>query len=82
MKHSTLSSSPNSGNTLVGGSLFNVEALEKRIQELKDLPPFTPDKYEPRYTVTQLFESGVECTLYFVIRNGEQIWYNSEQRVV
>lgn len=36
-------------------NLFDVEALEKRMQELKDLPPFTPDKYEPRYAVTQLF---------------------------
>lgn len=65
-----------------GGSAFNVETIEKRIQELKYLPPFAPDKYEPRYTVTHLFKSGVECTLYFVLRNGEQIFYKSEERAV
>ncbi len=67
---------------LVGGSFFDVELLEKRMNDLKNLPPFKPEKFEPRYSVTQLFETGVEVTLHFVIRNGNQIWYNSEQSFV
>lgn len=76
------SSSRNSTKPVVGGSLFDTATLEKRIQELKDAPPFTPDKYEPRYSVAQLFESGVEVTLHYVIRNGEIMYYKSEQRHV
>ena len=66
----------------VGGNLFDTTTLEKRLQELNDVPPFTPDKYEPRYSVTQLFESGVEVTLLYVIRNGHILYYKSEQRNV
>ena len=75
-------SSRHSSNTHVGGSLFDTATLEKRLQELKDAPPFTPDKYEPRYSVTQLFESGVEVTLHYVMRDGHMLYYKSEQRYV
>lgn len=60
-------------------SIFDIEKIEARMKELKDLPPFRPEKSEMRFTSTQFFEdTGMECTLSFVIRNGEMIIYDSK----
>lgn len=59
---------------------FNIEAIETQLKVVESMPPFQPDKYELRYTTTQLFETGIEVSLSFVIRNGEQIFYASSKR--
>lgn len=60
-------------------SLFDEEKIKDRIRHLVSLPPFKPDKDELRFTVTQPAD-GVyrECTLFFVVRNGEMIFYDSK----
>lgn len=61
-------------------SIFDIERINERLAELKISPKqLSIDKYEPTYTVTQLFENGDEVTLYFVIRNGEIIFYDSKK---
>lgn len=57
---------------------LDIEEIEKRLQELKDLPSFKPDPHEMRYTVKQLFETGIEASISFVIRNGQKIFYKPE----
>lgn len=52
------------------GFIFDTTELNNRIKELESMPPFKPDKYEIRYSCTQLIDD-VEVTLLFVIRNGE-----------
>lgn len=61
-------------------SIFNIDKINERLKSLEDFPPFEPEKFEPTFTVTQLFETGIEATLYFVIRNGEMIFYKATQR--
>lgn len=60
-------------------SLFDSIKIEERLKELQGMPPFKPDEHEPRFTVTQLFEDGIECTLFFVIRDGHPLFYDSKQ---
>lgn len=38
----------------------------------------TPGKFEPRYTVTQLFENGIQITYWFVIRKGVFYYYDEK----
>lgn len=60
-------------------NIFDIEKIEARMKELEDMPTFQPEKTEPRFTVTQYFEdTETECTLYFVVRNGEMIFYDSK----
>lgn len=63
-------------------SMFDLELLNYRIEELKHLPPFKPDFFEPTFTITQRFENGVEATLWFVIRNDETVIYNAIERIM
>jgi len=52
--------------------IFNLEDLEKCITTI------ALDKYEPKFTVTQLFHTGTEVTLYYVIRNNKIFYYDSK----
>lgn len=61
-------------------SIFDIKINEEMLEKIKNKPPFEPDKYEPKFTVSQLFETGIEATLHFVIRHGEIIYYNSTQK--
>lgn len=61
-------------------SVFDSEKIRKRMEELEGQPRFQPDKDEMRYTATQLFETGIEATVYFVLRNGEMLIYDSTQK--
>lgn len=68
-------------------NIFDNIKIEQRLAELKDKPRFLPDKYEPRYSVTQYFDTiggdmGKEVTLYFVLRNGEISFYDSKELVI
>lgn len=63
-------------------SIFDAGIIEGQLDKIKDMPRFEPDKYEPRFTVTQLFETGIEVTLSFVVRHGEIIYYDSKQKRV
>lgn len=62
------------------GNIFDIEKINKRMAELEKEPTrrIYPFKDEPRFSVTQLFETNVEVTLYFVIRNGEMLFYDSK----
>lgn len=60
-------------------SLFDEIKIEERLKELEGKPSFSPDKFEPRFTVSQLYETGVEATLWFVIRDGHPVFYGSKQ---
>ncbi len=62
--------------------MFDPAKIAARIKEIEDLPPFEPDKYELRFTCSQLFETGIEATLHFVLRNGEPSYYKSTQKKV
>lgn len=35
-----------------------------------------PEKYEAKFSVTQLFVTGIEVTLYWVIRNNKIYYYD------
>ena len=59
--------------------IFDHDKIKQRLAEVKSMPPFTPDRFEPIYTVTQTFETGVTVTLWFVLRNGEPYFYDSKQ---
>lgn len=59
--------------------LFDEIKINERFHELQNKPPFNPDKFEPVFTVSQLFETGVRATLFFVIRDGEPMFYDSKQ---
>lgn len=61
-------------------SVFDDEKIRKRMQELEGQPRFQPDKNEMRYTATQLFENGIEATIYFVMRGGDILIYDSTQK--
>lgn len=39
---------------------------------------FTPGKFEPRFTVTQLFKTGIQVTYWYVIRK-DAIYYYDEK---
>lgn len=58
-------------------NLFDVENLKKLIG-----PNIQPGKYEAVYTVKQLFETGVEITLSYVIREGKMMIFEEQKRVV
>jgi hypothetical protein len=57
-------------------NLFDFEKIEQRIKEIKEQPPFTSDKYEPQYQVSQLFPDDKVVILFFVIRDGQPFFYN------
>lgn len=38
----------------------------------------TPGKYEPVYQVSQLFETGIRVTYWFVVRNGNIYYYDEK----
>ena len=38
----------------------------------------TPGKFEPRFTVTQLFETGIQVTYWYVIRKGIIYYYDEK----
>ncbi len=61
-------------------NLFDFEKIEKRIKEIKEQPPFTPDKYEPQYQVSQLFHDGTIVILFFVFRNGDLYFYDAKTK--
>ena len=60
----------------MSNTAFNTELIEKRLKDLEAVR-FTPDVYEPRYVVTQLFRGGAQVKLAFVIRDGEMIFFDS-----
>lgn len=65
-------------------NLFDTEKIYKHLNEIKNKPRFTPEKYEPHYTVTQFFDSidgsgGIEVILYFVFRDGDISFYDSKE---
>lgn len=62
--------------------VFNINDIEKQLDNLKNAPKFYPEKYELRYTATQLFDTGIEVSFDFVVRNGEMIIYDSRERRV
>lgn len=68
--------------------VFNSDKIEKIMLELKDMPPFKPDKYEMRFSATQLFSTGndaavhKEVTLWFVFRDGEVMFYDFKEKFV
>ena len=61
-------------------SVFDTELLDRRLRELKQCSKFEPDEYDLRYTATQLYETGVEATVKFVVRDGQMIFYGSTER--
>jgi len=72
----------------MANEIFNVDKILDRVEELKKLPPFKPDLYEPRFSVTQRFSTGNDAachkdvTLLFVLRNGEMVFYDSKEQFV
>jgi hypothetical protein len=61
-------------------NVFDTEKIMKRIRELEDLPPFKPEPDELLFTVTHRFDplGGASATLFFVVRNGEMIFYDPD----
>lgn len=60
-------------------NVFDHELLEGQLERIKNQPPFKPEPYEPRFTITQLFETGIEAKVSYVIRNGEKLFYECKQ---
>lgn len=65
-------SNPVRGTKSLQMKIFNEELLTKINCN------FTPGKFEPRYQVTQLFETGIQVTYWFVIRK-EGFYYYDEK---
>ncbi len=69
-------------------NLFDEEKIIAQMERIGSIPPFVPDKYEMRFSVTQLFSTGndavahKEVTLKFVLRDGEMIFYESSEKPV
>lgn len=62
-------------------SVFDQEKLNAALEALKNAPPFQPRDNEPLFTVTQSYKDGsiiTRCTLYFVFRNNEMVFYDSK----
>lgn len=54
-----------------------------RVFEIENINivPIRVGKYEARHQVTQLFETGVEVTLYYVIRNNRIYYYDMKEEL-
>lgn len=63
-------------------NLFDIDKIEEQLAKIKNLPPFKPEKYEQWFTATQLFETGIEVKIHFVIREGKQIFFGSEENKI
>ena len=61
----------------MNNEIFDTKKINERIQELKNLPKFTPEPDEMRFTATQKY-GDTEATISFVIRNGEMYFYDSK----
>lgn len=59
-------------------NLFDPKLLKDITEIVRYHPRVKPEKYEAKYQVTQLFETGVEVTIYWVIRDGKQFIYDSK----
>jgi len=56
--------------------IFSEELLKKVTRNIK------PGKFEPRFTVTQLFETGIQVTYWYVIRDGKIYYYEEKSERV
>ena len=59
-------------------SVFDIGLLADRIEELKKLPKFSPEEGEIFYSASTI-KNGRKCSIYFVFRDGEQIFYDSKE---
>ena len=55
-------------------SIFDLEKIENRLNELKEMPSFIPNEDELKFSATQ----DNKTFIYFVIRNGEPIYYDTK----
>lgn len=55
--------------------VFDPEKLKELEASIGETPVF-PGKYETKYRVKQLFETGLEVTIKYVVRDGLFLYYD------